>query len=132
MNVYEADREYKFERIINPIDEDNNEKTLCFGHATLIMPDIYTIKEEFIEVTLHMKTKDFEKLKYFVDKSFFPQTGELSIYLTMPGMEPGDDPAFDEFPPEKSIPVIESIFGLKSNKIENQQPLIPPDHIKIR
>ena len=119
IHVYEVGAEHKFKDIINPIEEYKNEITVRYGQAILFKPDNDIIKEDFIEIELYLKPKDFEQLKYLVDRSFFPSNAEMSISLSIVGMELGFDPELDKFPPEKSLPIIGYRFGITSNKNTN-------------
>ncbi len=100
--------------IPNLLDKSKREEKLWCGTAILVEPDNDLIKEEFIEITLILKTKAFERLKYFVDQSFFSSNAAMSIGLSVVGTEPDYELISDKFPSGKHLPLIGYWFSIKS------------------
>ncbi len=113
------EHEYNIVNIPDILDQSKTEDRLCCGQAILVEPDNNVVKEEFVEISLLLKPKEFEKLKYFTDKSFFSSNATMTISLSVVGMELGYVLLLDKFPPGKYLPVVGYYFSISKTSISD-------------
>jgi len=113
LKVWEADADKEYREINHP-----SKKVIRYGDAELVMPFEHIIREETIEIILYLKHHGIKALRHLVDKAFFPPNAEMIVYFEIIGLKKGNvpvlDPDFEDFLPEKSVPIIGYSFAIRS------------------
>jgi hypothetical protein len=118
LRAIEVTEDFKYAKIENPHGEHKNEEIYCCGNAILINADEH-MKEKTIGMDLLLTSAEFSHLKDILDKLFVGAV-ELLVTIGIAGKELGFEAWWDEFPPEKNLPVVAYSFCARSKEKANQ------------
>ncbi len=112
LQAREATEDFKYAKIKNPHEEDEDGESYCYGDVILMKAD-EQMKEKTMSVDLLLTSAGFSHLKDILDK-FFVGAVELLVTIGIAGKEFGFEAWWDEFPPEKNLPVVAYTFTARS------------------
>jgi hypothetical protein len=115
LEATEVGEDYLHDVISAPsmIDKSKNEDVIRHGIIILSEPSNEFVKEESIEIKLLLKPKEFERLVYFTDKSFFSSNATMAIVLSVVELEQGSEQeGLQGFPSGELLPVVGYKFSI--------------------